>query len=107
MGRSGGAGPRLVLRRAGGGVEVSVERIDVEVEVYRRKPEDFADIVVYEDDARTSHYMVIECKQERLPAVAQEQAIKQAWGNANNLGAAYAGVVIGSQVSFFNPKTFD
>lgn len=83
------------------------ERIDVEVEVFRRKPEDFADIVVYEDDMRTTPYLVIECKAGNINAAEQEQAIKQAWGNANNLGSAYAGVVIGDATSFFIPKTFD
>lgn len=84
-----------------------VERIDIEVEVYRRKPADFADIVVYEDDERTSPYFVIECKPEKISAAAGDQAIKQVWGNANNLGALYGGLVVGSQVSFFNAKQFN
>lgn len=83
-----------------------VERIDVEVEVYRRKPEDFADIVVYEDDQLTKPYFVIECKEPKISAAEREQALKQAWGNANNLGATYAGAVLGEKVFFFDPKTF-
>lgn len=84
-----------------------IERIDVEVEVYRRKPQDFADIVVYEDDQLTKPYLVIECKEPRISESEKEQALKQVWGNANNLAAAYAGAVLGKDFYFFDPKTFD
>ncbi len=84
-----------------------VERIDLEVEVYRRKPEDFADIVVYEDDGLSRPYIVVECKRSDISAAEQEQALKQTWGNANNLGAAYACYVIGAASACFDPRSFD
>lgn len=83
------------------------DRIDLEVEVYRRKPEDFADIVVYEDDGLTKPFLVVECKEPNISAAEFEQAIKQAWGNANNLGAKYAAAVAGSIQFAFEPRDFD
>src|SRR5688572_16777456 len=38
------------------------KRIALEVEMPDRTPERFADIVIYEDDARTRPYIVVECK---------------------------------------------
>lgn len=83
------------------------DRIDLEVEVYRRKPEDFADIVVYEDDGLTKPFLVVECKEPNVSAAEFEQAIKQAWGNANNLGTKYAATVAGSRQFAFEPRDFD
>ena len=37
------------------------ERIDLEVNVPRRTPNDWADIVVYRDDARKAPFLVFEC----------------------------------------------
>ncbi len=83
------------------------QRIDTEVEVYRRKPEDFADIVVYEDDDLTRPYLVVECKADGVSPGAFEQAIKQAWGNANNLRALYAAAVAGAVRFAFEAANFD
>jgi type I restriction enzyme M protein len=83
------------------------ENIDLEVEVYRRKPEDFADIVVFEDEALSKPYIVVECKTEGVTPAEFEQAIKQAWGNANNLGAKYAAAVAGDVQFAFEARSFD
>ena len=82
-------------------------RIDTEVEVYRRKPEDFADIVVYEDDDLSKPYLVVECKADEVSPGVFEQAIKQAWGNANNLRAPYAAAVAGAVRFAFEAENFE
>ena len=82
------------------------ERIDLEVEVYRRKPEDFADLVIYEDDGLRQPFLAAECKSEELPVNDFEQAVKQAWGNANNLGAPFACTTTGLRTVCFEARSF-
>lgn len=60
-------------------------RINVEVKVPRRIPNDFADIVVYEDDRCLSPYIVIENKKSNTNTREQNQGIEQLFGNANSL----------------------
>lgn len=62
-------------------------RINVEVRVPRRTPNDFADIVVYEDDKCLSPYLVVENKQANRNFREQNQGIEQLFGNANSLRA--------------------
>ena len=62
-------------------------RIDTEVRVPRRKPNDFADIVVYADDQCQSPYLVVENKAAGQTKKSRAQAIEQAFGNANSLRA--------------------
>lgn len=64
-------------------------RIDFEVQVPRRTPSDFADIVVYEDDERLSNYIVVENKRDDCSDAEFDQAIEQGFGNANSLRAKY------------------
>src|SRR3972149_10422386 len=66
------------------------ERIDLEVLVPRRKPEDKADIVVYEDDDKKKPYLVVECKKDGVSPPEISQADEQAIGNANSLRAKYS-----------------
>jgi type I restriction enzyme M protein len=82
------------------------ERIDLEVEVYRRKPEDFADLVVYKDDALREPFLAAECKAQSLPTSGFEQAVKQAWGNANNLAAPFACTTTGLRTVCFDARSF-
>ena len=63
--------------------------IKLEVSVPRRTPEDFADIVVYEEEACANPYLVIENKKEALAKTKEKQAIEQLFGNANSLRAKY------------------
>ncbi len=67
----------------------SPSRIDFEVEVPRRTPSDFADIVVYEDDERQTNYIVVENKREDCSETEFAQAIEQGFGNANSLRAKF------------------
>ena len=71
------------------------ERIRFEVNVPRRTPNDFADLVIYEDDDLKSPYMVFECKRPEISDAAFGQAIEQACGNRASLGAKYCGAVAG------------
>jgi len=74
----------------------SPKRINLEVIVPRRKPEDKADIVVYEDDELKKPYIVVECKKDGISKSEINQAIEQAFGNANSLRAKYAILVSGN-----------
>ena len=71
------------------------ERIHFEVSVPRRTPNDFADLVIFEDDEAKSPYMVFECKRSDLSDAAFDQSIEQACGNRASLGAKYCGAVAG------------
>jgi type I restriction enzyme M protein len=82
-------------------------RIDLEVEVPRRKPSDFADIVIYEDDARKQPYIVVECKKEGISQSEINQAIEQVFGNANSLRGKFAIMVAGSVEIAFDIAGFD
>ena len=81
-------------------------RIYLEESVPRRTPSDFADIVIYQDDAKTEPYIVIECKKDDISELEFEQAIEQAFGNCNSLSGYYTGVVAGNTRRFFNAKDF-
>lgn len=83
------------------------ERIDFEIETPRREPHDYADIVIYEDDAKTKRYCVVECKPDGISQAEIEQAAKQAGGNASNLGARYGMVVAGNVRLVFEAKSWD
>ncbi|MBM4396705.1 MAG: N-6 DNA methylase [Deltaproteobacteria bacterium] len=65
-------------------------RILTEVSVPRRTPSDFADIVVFRDDSCREPFLVVENKASGQDAHARDQAIEQAFGNANSLRAALA-----------------
>ena len=84
----------------------SPQRIDTEVIVPRRKPEDKADIVVYEDDELKSPYLVVECKKDKITDAEFKQAIEQVFGNANSLRAKFAAVVAGNTRTVFDIAGF-
>ncbi|HEX8368570.1 MAG TPA: N-6 DNA methylase [Pyrinomonadaceae bacterium] len=65
------------------------EKIDIEVRVPRRTPNDLADIVVYADDLLTNAYIVVECKKETVTDAEYKQALEQGFGNANSLKASF------------------
>ncbi len=64
-------------------------RIDFEVQVPRRTPSDFADIVVYEDNENLINYIVIENKREDCSDTEFNQGIEQGFGNSNSLRSKY------------------
>lgn len=72
------------------------KRIGFEVEVPRRKPSDWADIIVYEDDNGKKPYITVECKKDEISESEIKQSIEQVFGNANSLRSKYAIVVAGS-----------
>ena len=75
--------------------EYPARRIDFEVNVPRRTPNDFADLVIYKDDELKDPYFVIECKRADVSDAAFNQAIEQACGSRASLGAPYGGAVAG------------
>jgi|SRR5690554_770161 len=82
------------------------ERIDIEVKVERRIPDDRADIVVYDDDECKSPYLVVETKKDGITDEEFSQAIEQAFGNANSKRAQFAIVVAGNTRTAFNVAGF-
>ena len=63
-------------------------RLALEVEMLDRTPERYADIVIYEDDAKHKPYIVVECKQDGISDAEFEQAttyyIVSVNGSGNN-----------------------
>ena len=53
--------------------EYPPKRIRFEVNVPRRTPNDFADLVIYEDDELKAPYFVIECKRANVSEVKFKQ----------------------------------
>ena len=82
------------------------ERIDLEVSVPRRTPEDWADMVIYEDDELKKPYIVIECKRDGITDAEFKQAIEQAFGNANSLRGKFAAVIAGTTRTAFDVAGF-
>lgn len=82
------------------------ERINFEVTVPRRTPEDRADIVVYEDEELKKSYIVVECKRDGISDAEYKQAIEQAFGNANSLRSKFAAVIAGITRTAFDVAGF-
>ena len=81
-------------------------RIDFEVQVPRRTPSDYADIVVFQDDDKKTPFIVIECKKDGISEAEFKQAVEQVFGNCNSLGGYYAIVVAGNTRRSFDVKNF-
>ncbi len=71
------------------------ERIAFEVNVPRRTPNDYADLVIYRDDELKDPWFVFECKRGDIWDAAFNQSIEQACGNRASLGAQFCGAVAG------------
>jgi type I restriction enzyme M protein len=82
------------------------KKINLEITVPRRTPSDLADIVIYEDVEQKKPYIVIECKKDGISDAEFEQAIEQAFGNANSIRSPFNGVVAGNTRRFFDVKNF-
>ena len=80
------------------------DRIDIEVKVERRTPDDRADIVVYEDAKKP--FLIVENKRDGITDAEFKQAIEQAFGNANSKRAKYAIVVAGNTKTAFDVARF-
>ena len=81
-------------------------RIDLEVAVPRRTPSDFADLVIFDSDAKTNPYIVVECKKDEISESEFNQAIEQVFGNCNSLRGHYAAVIAGNTRRFFDVKGY-
>lgn len=75
--------------------EYRPERIGIEVKIPGRTPNNYADLVVYEDEQQKQPYFVFECKRADLSDAGFDQAIEQACGYRASLGAKFCGVVAG------------
>jgi len=67
----------------------NAKRITLEETVPRRTPNDWADIVVFEDDDKKKPYIVVETKEPDATDAEFLQAIEQGFGNTNSLRAKY------------------
>ena len=83
-----------------------VEQIALEVTVPRRTPNDWADIVIYEDEAMKKPYLVVECKKDGVTEAEFDQAIEQAFGNANSLKSKLAIVIAGNRKRAFDVANY-
>jgi len=83
-----------------------VEQIAFEVTVPRRTPNDWADIVIYEDNAMKKPYLVVECKKDGVTEAEFDQAIEQAFGNANSLKSKLAIVIAGNRKRAFDVANY-
>lgn len=77
-------------------------RIKTEVKVPRRTPNDWADIVVYKEDACRTPYIVVECKSTGQNATNVAQGVEQLFGNSNSLRAEF-----GLYEDYENSTVFD
>ena len=71
------------------------DRIKFEVSVPGRTPNNYADLVIYEDDELKSPYIVFECKRADVSDAEFNQSIEQACGYRASLGAKYCGAIAG------------
>jgi type I restriction enzyme M protein len=78
------------------------DKINFEICVPKRTPNDWADIVIFEDEKQSIPYAVIECKRDEISDHEFNQAIEQVFGNANALRSKFAGVVAGNTRRFFD-----
>lgn len=83
-----------------------ISQIAFEVTVPRRTPNDWADIVVYEDEAMKKPYLVVECKKDGVTEAEFDQAIEQAFGNANSLKSKLAIVIAGNRKRAFDVANY-
>lgn len=77
-------------------------RMKTEVQVPRRTPNDFADIVLYSDDRCVTPYLVVENKDAGQSERARRQWIEQGFGNANSLRAPFMLYDEGDHSMLFN-----
>ncbi|MDQ7022650.1 MAG: N-6 DNA methylase [Candidatus Gracilibacteria bacterium] len=76
------------------------ENIGLEVEMPKRVPNQFADLVIF-DEGVENKYFVIEFKRSDITDNEFEQAVKQGIGNGRVLKAKYYGTIAGTTMRFF------
>ncbi len=80
--------------------QYEAQDIDLEVEMPKRVPNQFADLVIYEENSDTI-YFVIEFKRSDITDNEFEQAVKQGIWNGRVLNAKYYGTIAGTTMRFF------
>ena len=80
--------------------QYETKNIGLEVEMPKRVPNHFADLVIYEPNSDT-RYFVIEFKKADISDNEFEQAVKQGIGNGRVLAAKFYGTIAGETVRFF------
>lgn len=83
-----------------------VSRVRLEVQVPRRTPNDWADIVIFDDDDCKTPHIVVECKKQAVSDAEFVQAIEQGFGNANSLNAPFLLVTSGLKSIAYNVRDF-
>ncbi len=83
-----------------------IEKVALEVTVPRRTPNDWADIVIYEDEDMKKPYLVVECKKDGVTETEFDQAIEQVFGNANSIKSKLAIVVAGNRKRAFDVSNY-
>lgn len=82
------------------------ERISLEVLMPDRVPNNFADIVVYNDDKKKDAHIVVECKQPEASDAEFKQAIEQGFAYSAVVSAQYLWVTSSISDRYFNVKDF-
>lgn len=82
------------------------EHIGLEVLMPDRVPNNYADIVVYNDNKKKDPYIVIECKSAEVSDAEFKQAIEQGFAYAAVLSVQYLWVTSSLNDRFFNVKDF-
>lgn len=86
--------------------EYPANRIRLEVPAPRRTPNDWADIMVYRDDACKQPYLVVENKAADQTKPDQLQGIEQLFGNANSLAVPLALYTESTESIFYDRANF-
>jgi type I restriction enzyme M protein len=81
-------------------------RLRTEVQVPRRVPGDFADVVAYRDDQCRTPYLVVENKAAGQTEADRIQWVEQVFGNANSLRSALALYEESDPSALFNVADF-
>ena len=82
------------------------KKIDFEVPVPRRKPEDRADIVIYEDTELKKPYLVVECKKTESLTLNLNRLLNRPLAMQNSLRAKFAAVIAGTTKTVFDIAGF-
>jgi type I restriction enzyme M protein len=77
------------------------QRIEIELNVPRRTPSDYADIVVFTDNEKKKPYIIVECKKSTVSEAEFVQAIEQGFGNAISLGADWVWITSGIKSKYY------
>ncbi|NTS66163.1 restriction endonuclease subunit M [Sphingomonas sp. HHU CXW] len=82
------------------------DQIDIEFPVPHRVPSLTADIVVFKDKARTTPFIVVECKREEASKGELDHAVEQGFGYANSLKAEFMWMTSGIRNDYFKVGNF-